>query len=163
MAYNRIVFNGNTLIDLTQNNDVVAGDVLSGKYFVGKDGEHEQGTMTNRGAVTGTIASTSQTYTIAAGYHNGNGGVSLSASEIAKIIPGNIKAGCTILSVQGNYTGETPTLQTITKSYTPSASAQSEEITAGTGYDYIQKVTVNVAAIPYEETSNAYGTTVTIG
>ena len=36
-------------------------------------------------------------------------------------------------------------------------------LTAGTGYDYIQKVTVNVAAIPYVETANTYGTTVTIG
>ena len=162
MAYNKIVYNGNTLIDLT-GDDVAAGDVLSGKYFHGRDGESAQGSMTNRGAVTGTIATKAGEYTIQAGYHNGSGKVSISSTEQAKIIQGNIKNGVTILGVQGNYTGESPSLQTISKSYTPSASSQSEEITAGTGYDYIQKVTVNVAAIPYAETANTYGTTVTIG
>lgn len=162
MAYNKIVYNGNTLIDLT-GDDVTAADVLSGKNYHGRDGEASQGTMNNRGAVSGTISTKAGTYQIPAGYHNGSGTVGISSTEQNKIIAGNIKHGVTILGVQGSYTGETPSLQTISKSYTPSASSQSEEITAGTGYDYIQKVTVTVAAIPYAETANQYGTTVTIG
>ena len=67
------------------------------------------------------------------------------------------------MGVQGSYEGETPTLQTVTKTYTPSASAQTETITAGTGYDAIEEVDITVAAIPYTETENEYGTTVTIG
>ena len=55
MAYNKIVYGGNTLIDLTEDN-VTASDVLSGKTFHGRDGEETVGSMVNRGAVTGTIA-----------------------------------------------------------------------------------------------------------
>ena len=40
-----------------------------------------------------------------------------------------------------------PTLQTITKSYTPTESQQTETITAGTGYDGIEEVNVTVGAI----------------
>ena len=40
-----------------------------------------------------------------------------------------------------------PTLQTITKSYTPTESQQTETITAGTGYDGIEEVDVTVGAI----------------
>lgn len=41
----------------------------------------------------------------------------------------------------------TPTLQTITKSYTPTETAQSETITASSGYDAIEEVDVSVGAI----------------
>lgn len=43
--------------------------------------------------------------------------------------------------------GGTPTLQTITKSYTPTESQQTETITAETGYDGIEEVDVTVGAI----------------
>ncbi len=162
MAYNKIVYNGNTLIDLTSD-DVQAGDVLSGKYFHGRDGESAQGSMTNRGAVSGTIATKAGTYQIQAGYHNGSGTVAISSTEQAKIIATNIKHGVTLLGVQGTYNGDGVSLQTKTKSYTPAATSQSEDVTADAGYDGLQKVSVTVAAIPYAETANTYGTTVTIG
>lgn len=162
MAYNKIVYNGNTLIDLT-GDDVTAADVLAGKNYHGRDGEAATGSMNNRGAVSGTISTKAGVYTIASGYHNGNGTVQISSTEQDKIIQGNIKHGVTILGVTGNYTGDGVNLQTVTKSYTPSASAQSEDVTPGATYDGLAKVTVNVAAIPYAETANTYGTTVTIG
>ena len=40
-----------------------------------------------------------------------------------------------------------PTLQTKSKSYTPSETAQSEDVTPGTGYDGLSKVSVSVGAI----------------
>ena len=43
--------------------------------------------------------------------------------------------------------GGSPTLQTITKSYTPTESQQTETITAGSGYDGISEVDVTVGAI----------------
>ena len=43
--------------------------------------------------------------------------------------------------------GTTPVLQTITKSYTPTESQQTETITAGSGYDAIGEVDVTVGAI----------------
>lgn len=162
MAYNKIVYNGNTLIDLT-GDDVTAADVLAGKNYHGRDGEAATGAMNNRGAVSGTISAKAGVYTIASGYHNGAGTVQISSTEQDKIIQGNIKHGVTILGVTGNYNGDGVNLQTVTKSYTPSASAQSEDVTPGATYDGLAKVTVNVAAIPYAETANTYGTNVTIG
>lgn len=41
----------------------------------------------------------------------------------------------------------TPVLQTVSKSYTPSETAQSEDVTAGSGYDGLEKVSVSVGAI----------------
>lgn len=161
MAYNKIIYGGNTLIDLTDD-DVTQADVLSGKQFHGNDGETYTGTMTNRGAVTGTISSLAS-YTIAQGYHNGNGSVAISGTEQAKIIAGNIKSGVSILGVTGNYTGEGSTMQTKSVSYTPATTSQSATVTADNGYDGLSSVAITVAAIPYEETANTYGTTVTIG
>lgn len=55
-----------------------AGDVLSSKVFVTKDGKVTAGTMANNGAVSDSIDGLSATvYTIPAGYHNGLGKVSL--------------------------------------------------------------------------------------
>lgn len=49
--------------------------------------------------------------------------------------------------VVGAYVPASPTLQTVTKSYTPTESQQTETITAGTGYDAIEEVDVTVNAI----------------
>ena len=59
------------------------------------------GTMPDNGAVTGTISTVKGAYTIQSGYHNGGGTVSIAASEQAKLIAGNIKAGVTVLGVTG--------------------------------------------------------------
>lgn len=80
--------------------DVAAGDVLSGKAFVGASGE-DTGTMANNGSTGGTISTKAGTVTIPAGYTSG-GTVSISASEQAKIIASNIKSGVTLLGVVGS-------------------------------------------------------------
>ena len=56
--------------------DAVAGDVLSGKTFANASNDSETGTMTNRGAWTGTGTPSGNNQTnvpIPAGYHNGSG------------------------------------------------------------------------------------------
>ena len=58
--------------------------------------------------------------------------------------------------MEGTYTGEAITTQS--KTVTPSSSQQ--VITADSGYDYLAQVTV--APVPYVESANTYGTTVTI-
>ena len=59
---------------------VTAGssDVLSGKVIVTEDG-NVTGTMENRGAISGSLGLTASSYTVPAGYHNGNGRVTLSS------------------------------------------------------------------------------------
>lgn len=190
MAYNKIIYGGNVLIDLT-GDTVQADKLLSGYKAHGKDGDEiigtcdfdantsdanategdillgktayvngkkKTGSMPNKGAVTGVIATKSMELTIAEGYHNGSGKVSISPTEQAKIIAGNIKAGVTILGVEGTYSGAAIKAQN--KNATPSASQQT--IQPDSGYDYLSSVVV--AAIPYSEAANdAGGTTVTIG
>ena len=162
MAYNHIIYNGNTLIDLREDT-IVPDHVLSGDTFHGADGESSSGSMTNRGSVTGTIASKDATYTIQKGYHDGTGSVGISATEKQKLVQGNIKNGVTLLGVTGNYSGEGATLQSKSVSYTPTASSQSATVSPDAGYDGLSSVSITVGAIPYTETANTHGTTVTIG
>ena len=190
MAYNKVIYGGNTLIDLT-GDTVDAAHLLTGYTAHGKDGEAITGTcpydadtgdatagagdilsgktayaggakltgsMANRGAVSGTIATKAGEYTIPAGYHNGSGKVTISPTEQDKLIAGNIKSGVTILGVVGSYTGAAIKAQS--KNATPTTSQQT--IQPDSGYDYLSSVVV--AAIPYAEAANdAGGTTVTIG
>lgn len=141
----------------TSDANATASQILSGATAY-VQGSKVTGTMTNNGAVSGTISSRDQTYTVPAGYHDGSGTVQISAAERQKIIAGNIKQGVTILSIEGEYSGEGVNLQS--KSVTSSFSAQT--VTADAGYDALSQVTV--AAMPYSETDNAAGgVTVTIG
>lgn len=189
MAINKVIYGGNTLIDLTDTTAQQA-NVLTGFYFYGRDGvkytgtcaynadtsdadatasdilygstayvngNKITGTMVNNGAVTGTISTKSQQYTVPIGYHDGSGKVSIATAEQNKIIASNIKAGITILGVEGNYSGEAVSVEA-NKNATPSSSQQ--VITPSSGYDYLAQVTV--LPIPYVETANTYGTTVTI-
>lgn len=54
-----------------------AGDVLTGKVFVTKDGTVTAGTMVNNGAVSQALDVTVIEYTIPAGYHNGEGKITI--------------------------------------------------------------------------------------
>ena len=131
---------------------------LTGKTAYAR-GAKLTGTMPNNGGVTGTISTVAGQYTIAQGYHDGSGKVSIDSTEQAKIIPSNIKQGVEILGVTGTLeTSGSVTAQT--KSVTPST--QQQVVLPDAGYDYLSQVTV--AAIPYSESPNsAGGITVTIG
>ncbi len=188
---NKVIFGGNTLIDLTSDTvdaahllsgykahdksgaiitgtctynadtadaTATADEILSGKtaYVAG---DKVSGSMPNRGAVTGTITTKAQQYTIQQGYHDGSGKVSIASAEQAKIIPGNIRQGVTILGVEGTMSGQED-VHAQSKTVTPTAVQQ--VITPDSpDYNYLTQVTVN--AIPYVETANTYGITVTIG
>ena len=141
----------------TRDANATASQILTGATAY-VDGSKVTGTMTNNGAVTGTISTKAQQYTVPTGYHDGSGKVQIASAEQAKIIPGNIKQGVTILGETGTYSGEGVTLQskTVTSSFT------AQTVTADAGYDALSQVTVN--AMPYSETDNAQGgKTVTIG
>lgn len=140
----------------TQDATVAVAEILEGKTAYAR-GAKLTGTMPNKGAVNGTIA-TKEAYTIPMGFHDGSGTVSLDATESAKLIAGNIKSGVTILGVEGTFAGETVTAQT--KSVTPTMSVQT--VLPDQGYDYLSQV--EVAAIPVTYSANAAGgQTCTIG
>ena len=85
----------------TGSADAAAGDVVTGKKFYGSSGE-VNGSMPDNGTVDSTITTVAQSVTIAAGKHSGSGTVQIASAEQAKIIPGNIKSGVTILGVSGS-------------------------------------------------------------
>lgn len=189
MAINKIIYGGNTLIDLTSDtvatNNLLYGETAhdkSGAVITGQctfdsdttDANAMQseilngrtayvnktkltGTMPNNGSVAGVISTKAGQYTVPIGFHDGGGKVSIDSTEQAKIIAGNIKNGVTILGVEGTYTGRTINVEA-DKNVTPATTQQ--VITPDTGYDYLAQVTVG--AIPYNETQNEHGTTVTI-
>lgn len=147
----------NTFDSDTSGDTATMSEVLSGKTFHAR-GTGYTGTMPNNGGVTGSIDSFATGYTIPQGYHDGSGTVNLNATDLAKVIPGNIKAGIEIGGVTGTYSGESAVVQS--KSATPSFVAQT--ILPDTGYDYLSQV--SIAAIPVVYTDNAAGgKTVTIG
>lgn len=194
MAKNKIVYFGETLLDLS--NDTVteatmlvgssahnrAGNVINGACTFDADtsdanataaeilagtaqnpitayvnGVKVTGTMPDNGGTNVEITTLAGT-TIPRGYSDGSAKAILSAAEIAKVVSTNIRQGVTILGVQGEMTG-TEDVSAQTKTITPSSIAQT--VVPDTGYNYLSEVTV--AAIPYVETANQYGTTVTIG
>ena len=188
---NKVIFGGNTLIDLTgdtvdeshllygvtahdksgatitgtctYNADTSDANATRAEILLNKtayvNGTKRTGTMPNNGAVTGTISTKAQEYTIAQGYHDGSGKVSISSTEQAKIIAQNIRQGVTILGVEGTMTGSED-VHAQSKTVTPTTASQTITPDSPT-YNYLSQVIVN--AIPYTETANTYGITVTIG
>ena len=141
----------------SQDANAQVAEVLNTKTFYAR-GSKLTGTMPNNGSVSSSITTKAQEVSIAQGYHDGSGKVSIDSTEQAKIIAANIKDGVEILGVTGTYTGEGGTSQA--KTVTPTLSVQT--VLPDEGIDFLSQVTVN--AIPVVETDNAAGgKTVTIG
>lgn len=144
----------------TSDATAAVAEILAGKTAY-VNGNKLTGTMRNNGAVTGTISTKDESYTIPIGYHDGSGKVAISTTEQAKIIATNIRAGVSILGVTGTMSG-TESVKAQAKTVTPTTTQQTVLPDSSQGFNYLSQVTVN--AIPYNESDNAQGgKTVTIG
>lgn len=84
----------------SQDANVKVAEILSGKTAYAR-GTKLTGTMPNNGSVSLTISTLDDSVSIAQGYHDGSGKVSILDTEKAKLIAANIKQGITILGVTG--------------------------------------------------------------
>lgn len=142
----------------TSDDTAAVGEILSGKTAHAR-GTQLTGTMPNNGAVSGSITTKAQEYTVPQGYHDGSGKVSIAASEQAKLIEDNIREGITILGVEGKMSGSED-VKAQAKTVTPTFSQQA--IAPDTGYTHLSQVTVAPITVTYSDNS-AGGKTVTIG
>lgn len=117
-----------------------------------------EGTPTaTKSAVSNHSVSVTPSVTNAAGYISGG----TKTGEPVTVTASELESGTKSITANGegiDVTGyaavdvdvpsSEPTLQTITKTYTPSTSQQTETVTASAGYDAIEKVNVTVNAMP---------------
>lgn len=186
---NKVIYGGNTLIDITDTTAVV-DKVLAGYFFYGASGEKLTGTCTFNADTSDANATAAEILTTKTAYVNGNkitgsmtnqGSVSgtISTKDDAYTIPAGYHDGggkCQLASSQKallipNNIKAGITLLGVLGDYSGEAiSAQSKTVSptvAGftvqpdTGYDYLSSVVVN--PISFVETDNQWGgKTVTI-
>lgn len=91
----------------------VAADVLTGKVIVTSTGEVTPGTMANNGAVSKTLDTTTTSYTVPVGYHNGKGSVSITTEtksatptkspQQIDATPGKVLSSVTVEAIPDEY------------------------------------------------------------
>ena len=187
---NKVIYGGNTLIDLTSDT-ATAADVAAGKYFHLKSGERVQGSSTYDADTSDANASASELLYGQTAYVNGvkltgsmpnNGGNDVTVTTKAgTTIPAGYYDGSGTAAIDSTsatnliadnirqsvtilgVTGNMSGSEDVhaqSKSVTPTTSSQTVTPDSPT-YNYLTSVTV--AAIPYTETDNAAGgKTVTI-
>lgn len=148
----------NTYDSDTSGDTATAAEILATKTAHAR-GAALTGSMTNNGAVSGTITTVAGAYTVPQGYHDGSGTVSINSTDQAKIIATNIRQGVTILGVLGTMSGSEG-VNAQSKSVTPTFSSQT--VSPDAGYTHLTSVTVAAIPVTYVDNS-AGGKTVTIG
>lgn len=135
MERNKIIYGGQTLIDLTDAT-ATASDILSGKTAYGADGALITGTASGAGA--GVVYQDQDGYVVL-----DNGAPYTQSKTITENGTHDVAGyGYAIVNVQGS---SAPTLQS--KTVSPSESQQT--VTADSGYDGLSAVTVNAISSTY--------------
>jgi len=184
MAINKVIYGGNTLIDLTSDT-VTASDILSGKKAHDKSGAQITGTCTFDSDTTDATAAAADILTGVTAYVNknkitgsmvNNGAVIASIATVAGeyTVPNGYHDGSGKVRIDPteqaklipeNIRQDVTVLGVVgTMSGSEDVHAQEKTVTPGTtsstytpdtGYNYFSQFTVN--AIPYVETLNAAG------
>ena len=190
MAINKVIYAGNTLIDL-MSDTITASDLAYGVTAHDRTGTTITGSSTKDSDTTDATATQYEILNTKTAYVNKN--------KITGLMANNGSVTGTISTKTGQYTipvgyhdgsgkvsidsteqskiiaeniKDGVTILGVEGTYSGQAvsveanknatpSSSSQTITPSSGYDYLAQVTV--AAIPYATSSNTYGTTVTIG
>lgn len=131
-----------------------ASHVLDGE-IVYVDGKKVEGSIPVNGAGGGVISVKDGVVSIPAGYYDGSGKVAISDTEKAKLIPGNIRQGVTVLGVNGSMS-PSEGVNAQSKSVTPTKSAQ--VVQPDSGYTHLAQVTVEAIPVEYIVTTDANAT-----
>lgn len=142
----------------TSDGNVAASEILSGKIAYA-NGNRIVGTMPNNANNNVTVSAKAGN-TIPAGYYDGTGKAVIDSASAAALVPNNVRQGVTILGIEGTMSGSEGVRAT-TLSVTPYTTAQTFVPSDLGNYNSITQV--DVAAIAYSTSANAYGLTATIG
>ena len=191
MAKNKIIYGGQTLIDLTDATLGQSDDdqILDGQTAYGKDGEKITGSCTYDADTSDADASASEILATKTAYVNGNkltgtmpnnGAVSGTISTLATpyTVPQGYHDGSGTVSVDSTEAAKVIPgnikngVQILGVTGTYEGEDQPTQVKTATPYTTAQTILpdadyvlsqVNVEAIYYNESANQYGTTVTIG
>lgn len=143
----------------TEDATVSVAEILKDKTAYAR-GSKVTGSMPNNGAVKKAISSKNEVYTIPQGYHDGSGTVGIDETEKSKLVSANIRAGVTVLGVEGSMSeleGSKPQTKEV-------AAPLNEDLTVLPDEGYTCLSQVKIKKVPYVENDNsAGGTTITIG
>lgn len=94
-----------------------AGDVLTGKIIVDSEGKVKAGTMVNNGGVEKILTADAPSYTVPAGFHNGEGEVKIvpeaktvtpaKAAQTVAPAEGKVLSGVTVEAIPDNFVDTT--------------------------------------------------------
>lgn len=146
--------------------DATAADVLANKKYVTADGTLTAGTMPNNGTVTKTLDTSTTSYTIPKGYHNGSGKVSITtetktatpttAAQDITPTSGKVLSKVTVNPIPTNYKDISGVTATADKVLTGSKFVDSEgTVTEGT--------MANIGSITRVLDTTTYFTTIPAG
>lgn len=134
----------------TEDATAAAASIKDGETaYVG--GKKVEGTMPVNGTVGGKIAARDGSVSVPKGYTDG-GTVAIDDTEKAKLIPGNIRQGVTVLGVGGTMS-PSEGVNAQEKTVTPTKAQQ--VVQPDSGYTHLVQVTVNAIPDQYITTTDA--------
>lgn len=105
MIYNKIMYEGRVLIDLT-GDTVTEKDLRSGITAHDRHGENITGTMPDNSGFSGEIKTKDEKFVLPEGYYSGDEYVKLEDNAIRFLTPDNVKLGVEILGIEGTNVGD---------------------------------------------------------